>query len=514
MMKLLFELLFITALVFLLAACSSKPVAKGTTELEEVGPWLRQKKMTQEEVNAPIEEVSISTTCGDIIGVKKDGYTEFRSVRYATSERFEAPVLVTKWDGVFDATVWGDRCFQYQGLYGTNADVTGQFYADEALITWPAVYSEDCLNLNIWTPDGSENCPVLIYIHGGAFVGGSNSTSDIDGAVYARNGIITIAINYRLGAFHSAYGDGYTGYLAIQDQAAALHWVRDNITDYGGDPSKITLMGESAGAISTQNLLASPLVEDGLVSGAIMMSGAGDFSSLGYPTVSSMVEPVWTAMKRMVDAESIADLKALSTRELYSLWINSLGEYSSTAALPIINGVGMTEGIDQAFNDGSIKDVPCIIGMLSEDVVPYSLYKIAVDYAQNRAEAGGEPVYLYYFDRNQPGENDFGAFHGADLYYVFGTLYRNWRPFDETDYRIAEDMIAYISNFVKTGDPNGDGLAVWEAATTERQEFMRFGDDEAAMYAPSPDDLIHTQNTNPPFPYAKHLNGTPTDEAR
>ena len=99
---------------------------------------------------------------------------------------------------------------------------------------------------------------------------GSNTDASTDGEAYAHHGVITVAINYRLGPFHSVWGDGYTGNLALTDQLTALRWVKDNIADYGGDPERITVMGESAGAVSVQNLLISPLVEDGLISGAIM----------------------------------------------------------------------------------------------------------------------------------------------------------------------------------------------------------------------------------------------------
>ena len=142
----------------------------------------------------------------------------------------------------------------------------------------PIAYSEDSLNLNIWTPDGAEDCPVLVYIHGGSYMTGSNTDASTDGEAYAHHGVITVAINYRLGPFHSVWGDGYTGNLALTDQLTALRWVKDNIADYGGDPERITVMGESAGAVSVQNLLISPLVEDGLISGAIMLSGGGSLS--------------------------------------------------------------------------------------------------------------------------------------------------------------------------------------------------------------------------------------------
>lgn len=503
-------LLLALALAISLAACSKQ-------ETEPVGDdWeLRREKLTETEATqTPTEDqlVLLDTACGQIQGIQQDGYREFRGVRYATAERWELAEQVVGWDGVYDATTWGDGCSQYLGFYHMADSTINQFYLDEAIAARPIEYSEDCLNLNIWTPDDAEECPVLVYIHGGSYTSGSNTDASTDGEAYAHHGVITVAINYRLGPFHSVYGDGYTGNLALTDQLTALRWIRDNIADYGGDPERITVMGESAGAVSVQNLLISPLVEDGLIQGAIMLSGGGSLSEIGSPTVPALVEPIWDTMKESQGAESIDGLKELPANELYSLWLGSRGAYSGTATTPVVDGVALTGNVDDALSSNTVKDVPCIIGVLSEDMWPYTLYQAAVSYGEQRAEAGGEPVYLYYFDRQQPGENHFGAFHGADLYYVFGTLYRNWRPFDDTDYRIAHNMIDYISNFVKTGDPNGGGLAQWEPATAEEQLFLNFGDNEAAMVAPDTSALANTQNEGWVFPSADAIEMPEQDE--
>ena len=421
--------------------------------------------------NAPVppEQLFIKTTrLGDIQGVRQDGYVEFRGVRYAAAQRWQAPELAAGWDGVYDATAWGDRCCQYYGFYGQCLNRTTQFYMDEAVFSFDAGYSEDCLNLNIFAPENSEGCPVLVYIHGGSFLNGSNTDTSTDGAVYAKNGIVTVSISYRLGPYATAYGDGYTGNLALLDQIAALHWVRDNIADYGGDPAKITVMGESAGAVSVQSLLTSPLVEEGLISGAIMMSGGGYIA--GNPTTPAKVQPVWDALKAKEGAESLSELCALSSQELYDSWLAVLDGKPGSATNLVLNGQSLTDDVMAALRGGAVQNVPCIIGVLSEDCYPSSLYNAAVHYGASRAKAGGEPVYLYYFDRVQPGDTAFGAFHAADLYYAFGTLHRNQRPFTDTDYRIARDMIGYFINFIKTGNPNGQGLAPWNAAASDKQQ--------------------------------------------
>lgn len=470
------------------------------------GPSLRREKMTREEAERMVPEeeiVTIETGLGALRGVQRDGYREFRGVRFAVSRRWEEAVPVTEgWEGVYDATRWGDRSLQFRGFYGMENNVSNQYYADEALISLPAKYSEDSLNLNIWAPDGGGNCPVLVYIHGGALVSGSNTDTSTDGEAYARRGIVMVAINYRLGPFANVYGDGAEGNLTLTDQITALRWIRDNIADYGGDPAKITVMGESAGAASVQNMLISPLVEDGLIAGAIMLSGGGHLRSVGTPATTAVQELIWGKVKEHFGVERMSELRSVPDKELFEGWAGCLGENRLLATTPILNGVSLVEDVGYALEHNTIKDVPTMFGMLSQDMFPHSLYLAAMQYGKKRAEAGGKPAYMYYFDRVQPGDTTFGAFHAADLYYVFGTLYRNWRPFDEIDFRIAENMVNYIANFVKTGDPNGGGLPRWESATAAEQLFMHFGDEEAAMIAPDGEMLAHTQATCPPFPFA------------
>ena len=236
------------SLLFALTACGDP-----TGETKPGDDWqLRREKITQEEMDwVPGDDqvVTLDTACGQIQGIQREGYQEFRGVPYATAERWKQAEQVTQWDGVYDATVWGDACTQFLGVYHMADSTVSQFYLDEALASAPLEYSEDCLNLNIWAPDDAEDCPVLVYIHGGSYMTGSNADTSTDGEAYAHHGVITVSINYRLGPFHSVWGDGYTGNLALTDQLTALRWVKANIADYGGDPNRITVMGESAGAM-------------------------------------------------------------------------------------------------------------------------------------------------------------------------------------------------------------------------------------------------------------------------
>lgn len=471
---------------------------------------IRTSKMTQEEADRQPgmdERITINTACGEVTGIQRDGYTEWRGIRYAVAERFELPVPVTGWEGTYDASVWGSRAPQYYGFYNMAESNVSQFYLDESTFQYPGAYSEDCLFLNIWAPDSGENGPVLVYIHGGSFLTGSNTDTVIDGEAFARRGIVMVAINYRLGPFHQVYGDGFTGNLALADQAAALHWIRDNIADYGGDPSRITVMGESAGAVSVQDLLISPLIEEGLLSGAVMMSGGGDLRALNTPVSPGVIEGEWRQVKNLLGAQSIQELKTVDAKQLYSAWLKCGG-----TAAPTVNGRELMCGVTEALDSGAVQDIPVIIGMLSEDMWPYTLYKAAAEYAAQRARAGGAPVYLYYFDRQI--DKTFGAFHAGDLYYMFGTLCRSRRVVDETDCRISEAMISYLSHFVKTGNPNGPGLTIWEPAGGETIRFMHFGDKDDGMISPDTSLLSKNEATRSPFPYAMSIQVNPTSSGK
>lgn len=449
---------------------------------------------------------TLETSMGRIRGIQEKDYSVFKGVRYATADRWEDAVPVAGWDGVYDATEFGPASWQYRGFYGVEGNATDLFYWDEAAYHIPETFSENCLNLNIWVPKKAKKnkpVPVLLYIHGGSFVTGSGSDMYIDGAAYAENGVMLISMNYRLDAFSLIYGDGYRGNYMLTDMVTALKWIRDHIRDFGGDPDRITIMGESAGATAAQDLLISPKAK-GLVSGAVMMSGGGPLSEFLTPTTPDMVEPVWTRVKEKFGVDDISDLADIDPQTLYYNWLMSyveMPEYANTALKPVINGDSLTMSVEDAIAAGQQENVPCIIGVLSEDMYPWSLYTSAMEYGIAQSEAGNAPVYTYFFDRKPPGDNPFGAFHAADLYYAFGTLDRGSRPYDEIDYKVSENMVDYISNFAKTGNPNGGCLPEWNPVTADYQMSIRFGDDVPVMYAPSLEDLWNTQQTMYPFPY-------------
>lgn len=331
------------------------------------------------------------TACGVVRGLALDGYEAYLGIRYAKAERWEQAVQAGLWEGEYDATRFGDRACQFRGFYGVEDSAINRFYYEEAKTQFPAVYSEDCLNLNIWTREDARGFPVLVYIHGGAFRTGGNGEPFVDGAAYAKRDVVMVSVNYRLGPFHSVYGDGYSGNLALTDQITALAWVRDNIACYGGDPERVTIMGESAGAVSVQCLLLSPQAK-GLFCGAVMMSGGGDLSALGTPNRPVRIRPVWEWVKKSLGAATLQELKTCPAYRLYAAWqkaLDDLPQYAAGASKPVLDGKVVPAGVAQAREEGLLADVPCIIGVLSADSWPYTLCSAALDYASKQERAGG-----------------------------------------------------------------------------------------------------------------------------
>ena len=463
---------------------------------------LRTEKLTPEETTAIPGTVTLTTPCGEVTGVQYPGYSLFKGIRYATAERWQRAVEVTSWEGVYDATKWGDASPQHYGIFKAYGDVVTAFYAAEATANRVTGFSEDCLNLNIWTPDGAQDCPVLLYIHGGSFLNGANTDASTDGVAYAARGVITVSINYRLGMMGQAYGDGFTGNYHITDMITAIHWVKHNIASFGGDPERIVISGESAGAAAVQDLVMSPYLEEGMISGAIMMSGGGDLTP-GNPTTLEAVQKCWESVKRIRKAATLQDLVSHTPAQIYSSWI---GTY---VANPYIDGDILPYPATEALKNGTAKNIPVIIGTCSEDMYPYRFFTVSTKYAADSVSVGNAPVYLYYFSRQQPDKDgspcEFGAFHACDLYYFFGSLYRNYRPFTDIDYRISEAMLDYVTNFLMTGDPNGGDLPAWDPAVPGALKAMTF--DEEGIFMSSP-DLNYLQSVNlkqqsvgTPFPY-------------
>lgn len=438
------------------------------------------------------------TPCGQIRGADTcQGYYHFQNIPYATAQRWEIPQEVTQWEGIYDATYPTPHCLQETAFRPTRS-LARQFYNYESVVKQTFSFTEDCQRLNIWAPVDAENMPVLVYIHGGGYSAGGSAIASFSGHNYAKKGLVTVTINYRLNVFASAVGDGHTGNYGLWDQIYALRWLQHNIASFGGDPNRITVMGESAGAMSVQNLIYSPLAK-GLFHGAIMMSGGGILPKSFSIRTPDTAKKLWTEIGQALYMDW-EQLKQVDPKELFLTWeqVSAAGKYV-TPSTPVIDGITIPDDPMELAKSGQVNDVPALIGFLSEDMWPHTLYSVALEWGLFMEQAGHAHVYGYYFDRQLPG-SDHGAYHSCDVRYAFGTLEQCWRPFTETDYRISENMMDYFAAFAKTGKPCVEGLAKWEPLGKDQTRFLHFGNESCAMVDVPEDRLQAQQAKGKPFP--------------
>ena len=507
----------------------------------------------------------VKTTNGMIEGtVEKSGVISFKGIPYAAPPvgdlRWKEPQPAKNWDGVLKANKFGKNPMQ------TNVFGDMQFRSSGM--------SEDCLYLNVWAPakKSEKLLPVLVYFYGGGFVAGDGSEARYDGESMATKGIVALTVNYRLGIFgffahpeltaesvhHSSSNYG------VEDQAAALKWVKENIAAFGGDPNKVTIAGESAGSISVSAQMASPLSKE-LIAGAIGESG----SLLGaLPAVPlDKAEQNGVDFAKSVGANSLADLRALSADSLLS----AAARFNPFRFSMTIDGYFFPESPEAIFEAGEQAHVPLLAGWNSEEgnyrmilgnetptVENYTkavqkLYgenadeilkvyhpandaeveKVATDLASDKfiafstwkwidlqEKTGGEPVYRYYYSRPRPAMTAAyanatpglaggvqkgtaknvappatGAVHSAEIEYAMGNLSSNkvyaWTP---EDYKVSKTMQAYFANFIKTGNPNGEGLPHWDPINGKNPPPVMHIDVQTKEVPATTEDRYHTIN--------------------
>ena len=458
----------------------------------------------------------VETKSGLVQGAANESsaVTAFKGIPFAAPPvgelRWREPQPPAAWDGVRDATKFCPSCMQA----GDGA----------ARLPWTEEYmnqteiSEDCLFLNIWTPARftSDRLPVLMWIHGGGFREGSGSIAVYDGEELAKKGIIVVTVNYRLGVLgylvhpeltaespHKASGN--YGYL---DQVAALQWIRENIAAFGGDPEKVTVSGQSAGALSVQALTASPLAR-GLFNRAIIVSGPRMSTMTGFVS-GEMAEAKGVEFAESKGAASLEELRALPATELIADFRPN-NDWSA-----IIDGWFLTEPMAATFEKGELSDVPTMAGLTADDrrsritnLAEFDkkarddygdmarefleLYPAksdeearlmateatrdqgrydAAEWAEFRGNTAKTPVYTYFFKRAIPWPEhpEFGAFHTSDVIYWFNNLKMLDRPWTEEDKELAETASSYWVNFVTSGDPNSEALPEWPAFNAAQKE--------------------------------------------
>lgn len=464
-------------------------------------------------------QTRVTTGTGVVEGVQKDGIASFLGIPFAAdaggANRWRAPQPAPRWKGVRQAKAFGPGCIQ---PLTPNRGAIGPW-------TWEYLHqgelSEDCLQLNVWTPKARAGAklPVLVWIYGGGFTSGSTSVPLYDGSALAKRGIVVVSINYRVGLYgflaHSELTReaGTSGNYALLDQIAGLQWIKRNIARFGGDPGSVTISGQSAGAASVHALIASPLAK-GLFHRAIAQSGSG-----GIPRWRSLSEgeAMGVRFADAAGAKTLAELRALTPEQIAAATPAMQGRPSPVSGTPVLPGgdtpasdvpilTGYTADEGSAFDaDYRLTDAAGIRAALArrfgEQAAAFALFYPAADAEHAEASAramvrdgdiaamlywararpkGRAPVYGYLWTREEPGSKpEYRAFHSAELVYLFGSFaVTPERPFTERDFAISKTLGDYWANFVKTGDPNGPGLPSWPRI--DSGQIMELGERFAA----------------------------------
>jgi para-nitrobenzyl esterase len=458
-------------------------------------------------------------TGGEVQGVLADDVASFKGIPFAAPPlaelRWKAPQPVNPWSGIRKADAFAPGCVQDSGL--------------ATMMRAPTNFSEDCLYLNVWTPAKStgEKLPVMVWIYGGGFAVGATNVPIYDGTRLAKKGVVVVSTAYRVGAFgflahpelsrESGKGSGTYG---LQDMIAGLRWVKENIARFGGDPSRVTIFGESAGGIAVSMLAASPPAK-GLFHRAISESG-GSFAPLrasneagqNVPTLA-VAEANGKSFIESLGAKDIKAARALTAEQIHK----GIGPGGGIGRFwPVADGHVLTGDQYELYQAGRFNDTPVLIGTNSDEgamfvrspvtpaafeqqirsgygphaeailkVYPHATAKEAVKstkdvfreiafgwqtwaWAQLQSQKGKGKAYVYYFDYRTPATPD-GANHGSEIAFVFRNLGLMGEP-RASGVTLSELMSSYWVNFAKTGDPNGAGLPAWPAFTMTDQRVM------------------------------------------
>lgn len=449
----------------------------------------------------------VTVTQGSLAGLREADINVFRGIPYAAAPtgdlRWKPPQPVQPWQDVRDAAAFGPSCIQ-PPVPPTSV------YSDP-----PQASSEDCLSLNVWAPSGAEKAPVIVWIHGGSLRIGGSAQPMYDATAYAERGVIFVSINYRLGVLGwlahpelmAEDADGLSGNYGLRDQVAALEWVQDNIAAFGGDPDNVTIMGESAGALSVSYLLVSPEAE-GLFDKAIIEStNTRNFPELGRASYDlPAAEELGAELFAKLELASLADARAADAQELTNR-ATFTGGYAPQGT---VDGRFVPTQLNEAFDNGAFAHVPVLAGFNSGEGRTYRALQpqvpaSATDYeAAIRARYGekasgflalypstdvlesmlalardnvfgwsterivrrvseaGLPAYFYVFDYCYPAmrERDLCAFHASEVPFVFGTATDEsvyppaWpKPPQEEAEALSEMLVDYWTSFARTGQP-------------------------------------------------------------
>lgn len=472
---------------------------------------------------------------GELTGlVAENGSVEvFAGIPYAKPPvgdlRWKEPQDPDKWEGVFEATSFAPMSMQPVGLPLVDSLKQVIGYHDYKISlddNYVPPVSEDSLYLNIWRPAGEhEKLPVLVYIHGGSLQTGQPWYGDYSGKGLAKEGVITVNMGYRLGVFGFLASEelkaespiGTTGNYGLLDQIKALEWVRDNIAAFGGDPDNVTISGESAGSACVSALCTSPLAK-GLFRRAVMESStvASKQPPHSFRPLDEAYESCAELMERH-NCKTLEELRALPAKELvdeaytqHHITVDGC-VLTETPYESYKNGVHNEEAILHGYNkeesaffilfdNANLKNfekkVRSAFDEYADEVL--KLYPVSDDaeartawaeiwgalffdhahYSLNRLAAeNGIPVYEYFFTKKN---GRLGPWHSGEEIYFYGNIDDDSGLFDERDRELEKQMVSYLVNFIKTGDPNGEGLPVWPENSSS-EDLMELGQETAPV---------------------------------
>lgn len=447
----------------------------------------------------------------------------FKGIRYARANRWEYPVEEPKWDRIYniddclrDFSTFGPACYQPRAFVDEAHNPEKAFYYKEFREGCDFTYSEDCLRLNIYTSldeggglDGQKR-PVIVFIHGGSFTTGSSDEKPFDPSAWVESGCVAVTFNYRLGPFgflclpELASEAGHTGNYGLYDQLAALKWIKHNIELFGGDPDNVTLMGQSAGAMSVTHFILSPLTK-GLFHKAVLSSGGG-VSTFVSPKPADDVYSFCRKLMNECNVQTMEEFRELSPEEIYLPWIKLSGKTKNSGLIlsPVIDNIIIQKTRNDDYKTGNYNHIPIMIGFNSEDIVVTVFYEMVrsfgknvADYVSSHGSDESTRAYLYHFCRQLPGDNK-GAWHSADLWYWFGSLDKCYRKFEDKDRELSKEMIRYLTNFAKTSNPSIDSKAdeesivVWDSSSDAPGKYMHFSDDGCHMTRVSATKMVST----------------------
>ncbi|HEX5184381.1 MAG TPA: carboxylesterase family protein [Allosphingosinicella sp.] len=475
----------------------------------------------------PMPSPIVKAPAGTLKGSREGGLLVFKGIPFAKPPvgplRWRAPRPLPHWDGVREATAFGPACFQPESKLNN-------IYASAA----PPPMSEDCLTLNIWAPANARHAPVFFWIYGGALWGGASRDPMYDGRKLAERGLVVVSINYRLGplgwlahpALSAESPRHISGNYGLLDQIAALHWVKDNIAAFGGDPANVTIAGESAGGLSVLYLLASPpargLFAKAIAESAYMVS-TQELKAGNHGTPSA--EESGVALAAALHAPDLAALRAMDPEKL-----TNAAAAAGFAPFGAVDGHILPDQLVTVFDKGEQAHVPVLAGFNSGEIrsltilappTPASpadyekairaaygdladaflrlypaagmkesiyattrdaLYGWTAERVARKQAALGIPSYLYLFDHGYPAADEAGlhGFHASELPYVFGTLNGTpplWPKIPATprETALSDAMLDYWSSFARTGRPVAAHAPAWPAYA-DGGAYMHFAD--------------------------------------